>query len=261
GINVYIAKLITETTLFLASFAAQDIFVFPHHEDEGGAAAPKPTDWDNYYAAPSAAARFTRKITERLFLGAINKYAARPVTHFCEPGGANSCFYSAITEAFPATQYTVMDTNRRGLDLLKGRCKYPEKLHLRQDDILAGSPPELNADVVFSAGLIEHFSPKQTARAIQAHFACARPGGLVAISFPTPTWLYTTIRKAAEILGVWIFHDERPLRVAAVRKEMARYGEILSSEINWKIGLTQGFITARASTAGNAAAALEPGEV
>ncbi|HBW21898.1 MAG: hypothetical protein A2X28_02130 [Elusimicrobia bacterium GWA2_56_46] len=260
GINVYLAKLIAETGLFLASFAAQDILVFPHHEDEGGTAAPRPTDWDRYYAAPASPARFTRKITERLFLTAIDKYAARPITRFCELGGANSCFYSAISETYPGALYTVIDNNRRGLELLRERCKVPEKLELRRDDILASPPPALNADIVFSAGLIEHFSPKQTARAIQAHFACARPGGLVIISFPTPTWLYTAVRKAAELLGLWIFFDERPLALAAVEKEMARYGEILSSGINWKIILTQGFIAARASAAGSAAAALEPGE-
>jgi len=260
GMNVYLAKLMTETGLFLASFAAQDILVFPHNEAESVSAAPKPTDWDHYYAAPASPARFTRKITERLFLTAINKHSARPINSFCELGGANSCFYSAISETYPGALYTVIDNNRRGLELLRDRCEVPEKLELRRDDILAGPMPALNADIVFSAGLIEHFSPKQTARAIQAHFACARPGGLVIISFPTPTWLYTAVRKTAELLGLWIFFDERPLALAAVEKEMARYGEILSSKINWKIILTQGFIAARASAAGSAAAALEPGE-
>lgn len=260
GLGVYAAKLLAETGLFLASFAAQDLLVFPHHEDEGRAEAPKPTDWDSYYARPSAAARFTRKITESLFMNAVNRHSAGPVNHFCELGGANSCFYSALSAAFPGALYTVMDTNRRGLALLRDRCKSPDKLRLLQDDILAGPLPGLNADIVFSAGLIEHFSPRQTARAIQAHFACARPGALVMISFPTPTWLYRVVRKAAELLGLWLFTDERPLSVEAVRREMARYGEILDCRINWKIILTQGFITARASAAGSAAAGLEPGE-
>jgi len=261
GLSVFAAKLLAEGGLFFASFAAQGLLVFARREDGSPeAAGPKSTDWDSYYGAPSPFASITRRITGRLFLRLIEKFKPAAITGFCELGGANSCFFSSLTAGYPDAFYTVLDTNRKGLDLLAGRCPSPKKVALLENDILASAPAGVSADVVFSAGLIEHFSPKDTAKAIQAHFACARPGGLVIISFPTPTWLYRATRSLAESLGLWLFHDERPLKPAAVEREMARYGTILYRTINWKIILTQGIIVARADKTGELAKTISPGE-
>jgi predicted SAM-dependent methyltransferase len=43
------------------------------------------------------------------------------------------------------------------------------------------------ADICFSVGLIEHFTEEDLPRVVSAHFDVVRPGGLVVISFPTPT--------------------------------------------------------------------------
>ena len=37
----------------------------------------------------------------------------------------------------------------------------------------------VEADIVFSVGLIEHFAAEQTAHVIGRHFSCVKPGGLV----------------------------------------------------------------------------------
>jgi len=262
GLGVFTAKLLAETGLFLASFAAQDSFVFTKGKPPPQAAVSKPTDWDSYYSSPSLFAPLTRKVSGRLFAHLIDKFLKKSATtHLCELGGANSCLFSTLTERYPAALYTVIDTNRKGLDLLKARSGSSDKVVLLEKDILSTFNLSKEADLVFSAGLIEHFTPKDTAKAIRAHFSCARKDGLVIISFPTPTWLYCAIRKFAELIGVWIFHDERPLAVSAVQREMARYGEILHSSINWKIGLTQGIIAARAYRSGTEAAPMAPGEV
>ncbi|QCK88184.1 class I SAM-dependent methyltransferase [Phreatobacter aquaticus] len=100
-------------------------------------------------------------------------------------------------------------------------------------------------DLVYSVGLIEHFEPKDTARMIHAHFEAAIPGGLVLITYPTPTLPYRTIRGAAEMLGVWKFHDERPLAYDEVGREMEKYGQIIFRKMNWFIGLTQEILVAR----------------
>ena len=71
------------------------------------------------------------------------------------------------------------------------------------------------------------------------------PGGLVVITYPTPTWLYRIIRWAAERAGVWEFPDERPLSSAEVTTEVARHGRILDVRLNWPVVLTQGIVAAR----------------
>jgi cyclopropane fatty-acyl-phospholipid synthase-like methyltransferase len=113
------------------------------------------------------------------------------------------------------------------------------------DDVLAFSGFNALADIAFSVGLIEHFSPSDTKRAIQTHFDSVRSGGLVIVTFPTPTLLYRTTRRTIELLGQWKFHDERPLSFTEVLPTMERYGTILHTEINWPIFLTQGIVVAR----------------
>ena len=65
------------------------------------------------------------------------------------------------------------------------------------------------------------------------------------ITFPTPTWLYRIVRKFAEWIGVWVFHDERPLSFDEVRESLILHGEILYECTNWPIILTQGVIVTR----------------
>jgi cyclopropane fatty-acyl-phospholipid synthase-like methyltransferase len=97
----------------------------------------------------------------------------------------------------------------------------------------------LAADLVFSVGLIEHFDEEGTRRAVDAHFALLKPGGIAVISFPTPTPLYRLARAAAELAGAWIFHDERPLRLAEVAAAAGPHAEMLSHRILWPIVFTQ----------------------
>ena len=101
------------------------------------------------------------------------------------------------------------------------------------------------ADIVLSAGLVEHFTGDNFTKVIEAHFALAKSDGIVIITFPTPTLLYKLTRKLSELTGQWIFHDETPLKMGEVRQAVKRFGIIESEEINWPIILTQGIIVTR----------------
>lgn len=201
------------------------------------------TDWDGYYRRPFKATTVTRRITTAHLL---RQLALRPPgdSHVVEWGGANSCFIDPIYRALRPARYTVADSNRLGLDLLESRGELYLGLETLQDDVLQPSRL-LQADIVFSVGLIEHFDTAGTARAIRTHFDSAREGGLVVISFPTPTWLYLTTRWLAERLDLWIFHDERPLRFAEVKREMSRHGDFVGCDLIWPIFLTQGILAFR----------------
>lgn len=244
GLSVYSSKIIAETVLFLASFAIQRLFVFKPVEPTAEATS---TDWDAYYTRPSHQAQVTRKITTRVLLHLMQRYAAPGVRTICEFGGANSCFYAPMRAAYPQVDYLVLDNNAVGLDLLVKRWPADSRLVARNENILAMEPGIVRADIVYSVGLIEHFSPADTALVIQKHFSCARPGGLVIITFPTPTWLYRLTRMGAEQIGVWRFPDERPLLFDEVEREISKHGTILDRRINWPIILTQGIVVARAS--------------
>jgi hypothetical protein len=161
-------------------------------------------------------------------------------------GGGNSYFYPKLRAKYPEAFYTIIDNNQRGLDIFHEQHGDDKKVALLNDNVIDPKFTIDAADLVFSIGLIEHFLHQNTARAIQTHFACAKPGSLVIITFQTPTWLYITARFLIEMVGVWKFPDERPLSLNEVVAEIAKYGEILHTSINWPVVFTQGIVVARA---------------
>jgi glycosyltransferase involved in cell wall biosynthesis len=242
GFSVYASKIIAEALLFLASFAVQRLFVFrpagrPAHP-------PAATDWNSYYSRPSRQAQVTRKITTRILLSLMRRHAPTRPRTISEFGGANSCFYVPIRDAFPDVDYLVIDNNTVGLGMLEARARH-ERLTTRNENLLQLAEGTVQADIVFSVGLIEHFDPAGTAMMIRKHFASVRPNGLVIITFPTPTLPYRVTRWLAELAGIWRFPDERPLTIGEVEAEVRKYATIVESRINWAIILTQGIVVAR----------------
>ena len=77
---------------------------------------------------------------------------------------------------------------------------------------------------------------------IKKHFIAAKKGGVVIITYPTPTISYRITRKILEILSLWEFHDERPLKAKEVEDVALKYGEIVEKSINRLIPLSQGII-------------------
>ena len=190
---------------------------------------PARTDWDSYYARPYRTASLTRKYTASVLVDLLRNH-----------GGVGA----AILEIAPA-RYDIVDNNQLGLDLLK--CRYPrdERVSVIRGDVLSMHEPERLYDIVFSVGLIEHFDPAGTARAVAAHFSYLRPGGTAIITFPTPTWLYRAVRGLAEATNNWIFHDERPLRLAEFESAIANLGRVESARILWPLILTQYCVVVR----------------
>ncbi len=229
------AKLAAEGILFIANFAIQRDFVFTRRP------APAATDWDSYYKNVPATAKLTRKYTASVIVGQLRSRLSPPAT-IVEIGGANSCFLDAILAAIGCSAYHVIDTNRYGLSLLSERAG--EIVHLHQQSVLS-LDLEVRADAVFSAGLIEHFSPEQTRQAILAHFRLVKPGGIVLITFPTPTLLYRLTRGFLEAIGQWKFPDERPLGYEEVLAAVGERGEVVFRKTLWPLMLTQGLIVAR----------------
>src|SRR5688572_17935255 len=155
-----------------------------------GKSAPRATNWDEYYRDVPATAHLTRRYTGSKIVTLLRRFSDSPNPVVVEFGGANSCFLESIVRAVSPRAYHVIDNNQHGLDLLdRRRSKLKSQIYLHNGDCRVAQP-EMQADMAFSVGLIEHFSPVDTRKAILTHFDAVRPGGMVLISFPTPTWLY-----------------------------------------------------------------------
>lgn len=209
--------------------------------------ADQATDWTHYYASVPAIAKLTRKYTARVLLNFIRRsevnHLHTPIS-IVEIGGANSCFLDKVLAEIKPCRYDIVDTNEYGLSLLRDRLDGNTVVRLHQKSVFA-MPPNLQADLVFSVGLIEHFDAAGTREAILSHFDVLRPGGLAIITFPTPTLLYAMARKNMELLGLWKFHDERPLNFTEVMNTVHERAEVLATKILWPLVLTQGAMVAR----------------
>jgi SAM-dependent methyltransferase len=200
----------------------------------------KQTDWTRYYNSPYKTASITRKITGHILTKTIGKYIGNVKNlSIIELGGANSAFLNRLIKDFHPGEYIIIDNNQAGLDKTKSRITTGSNVAVYNKDIL-NLDIEKQADLVLSIGLIEHFDETDTQKAIKAHFQVLKPEGFAIMTFPTPTLLYRMIRYAAEALGIWIFHDERPLLIEEVLRTAEIYGEKKEFKIIWPILLTQG---------------------
>lgn len=240
------AKLLAESLLFIANFAIQRDFVFTKRDTAGQA-----TDWNRYYTAVPFTAKLTRRFSAAALSGAIRRHAVPsdggPIS-IVEIGGANSCFVDAILARVRCRSYDVVDTNRHGLSLLEKRLGKTGLIRLHEKSVFDLWLDE-QADLVFSAGLVEHFDPAGTRKAVLAHFDVLRPEGVAIITFPTPTFLYRGVRRLLETAGMWAFPDERPLEPAEVMDAVAECASILEHRTIWPLLLTQHVVVARKTPA------------
>jgi hypothetical protein len=203
------------------------------------------TDWNAYYSKPFKTATVTRKITGRRLISVLRNIGDKNVCplKIIELGGANSCFFNQIHSEVNPGNYSILDNNKLGLEKFSSRVGQG-KADLIEADVLHYQG-ERTYDVAFSVGLIEHFSPEQTKRCIETHWNLVHPGGFMVLFFPTPTWLYRVTRRISELLGLWIFHDERPLEAREVLEALDPSAIIKENFIIWPIFLTQAVIVAQ----------------
>ncbi|MBC7926952.1 MAG: hypothetical protein H7039_14985 [Bryobacteraceae bacterium] len=205
--------------------------------------SPGPTDWTVYYQSVPWTAHLTRSYTRGVLLRVLARYCDK-CESIIEFGGANSCFLDSILRSVKPRLYSVVDTNQFGLELLISHPGYGHIVSLHNDSIFDFIPSN-PADCAFSVGLVEHFDVNLTRRAVEAHFNAVRPGGLVVITFPTPTFLYRSIRGLLESAGLWKFPDERPLLPAEVIAAIGERGEIVEQRTLWPLLLTQHLVVSR----------------
>lgn len=238
-LGVIPAKLLAEAVLFILNFLAQRDFVFSKRSTSSA------TDWDQYYKKSPFLARFTRRYTQSVLIDALRRCSFTSDHTLLEIGGANSCFLDGLTSSLHPRAYHVVDLNQYGLALLSRRTAGRTDVVLHEGDVLAMQELDVQLDAVLSVGLIEHFTPEDTRRAVEAHFKCLKPGGHALISFPTPTWLYRAVRGPAEVLGMWAFPDERPLSPEEVRRTASRFGIVIYEKTLWPLMLTQHLLVVR----------------
>lgn len=195
----------------------------------------KRTDWDRYYSSPMPTAFFSRAVVRSHLLRMIRLTGLKHNPSIAELGGGGSCFSEAIRENFRWKDYTIYDSCPAGISLFLRKNPTCQAV---QTDLLQWNGKE-KYDLVFSVGLIEHFSPEQTELLIRKHFQMTKKGGYVILFSPTPTILYRLTRGFAELLGIWQFPDERPIYPQEIRKTADSCGNFITGHTIYTNILTQ----------------------
>jgi SAM-dependent methyltransferase len=199
----------------------------------------KRTDWEAYYRMRSSlTSLYTKRVLKRYFGERLKKYwpSTAPLK-VAELGGSHSFFYPYLEQRFPIAEYHIIDSQSPG-----PRDGAP-KIRYHRQNILDLEKDSIGADIVLSAGLIEHF---RNDKAIESHFSILKPGGLALISFPVPTLSYNLTRGCLEKAGLWIFHDEIPIHPLEARERLSRYGDVLEAGLVRPLPLTQALLVVRA---------------
>lgn len=228
----YFAKLLAEIFIFIVNFFVMRLFVFKKKESE-----QKTTDWEAYYKEqPPQIILRGRKRNENLLVSIIKHTKIKNAAEF---GGANSKIAERFSHEFNLKEMLIVDSNKYGLKITKENdIKNLKTLYANVFDIDIKN----KYDLVYSIGLIEHFSEEGTRDCIIKHIEATRKGGYVLLAFPTPTLQYQILRFGFEVFGLWRFFDERPLKLEEVIKVLEPYGEIEKVTINYKMLMTQGII-------------------
>lgn len=198
----------------------------------------KATNWDLYYEEqPPDIILKGRKIHEDLLVKFLE---GKNIKTALEYGGANSKIAEKFVQEFNLNEILIVDNNEYGLEITKKNNK-TKNLRIQLGDILNLDIPK-KYDLVYSIGLIEHFSIEGTRKCIKRHVEVVNSGGYVLLSFPTPTLQYRVVRFGLELLGKWRFSDERPLKIDEVVKELSKYGKIQKTIVNYKLLATQAVV-------------------
>ena len=243
-LNPVAAKIAAQSAGFLFSFAVLNRLVF--RPQVSGR-----TDWDRYYRRPAPTAQWSRSIMAKRLAQVIGAWAPRADRGtILEIGGGNSCFLPGLMERFSWAEYAILDNSAEGMRLARERFApaYGERMRYFERDVFDASGLPHTYDVVLSVGLIEHFSDEEIRSLVRFHADRVRPDGIVVIAVPTPTVFYRAIRGLAEVLGLWQFPDERPIRLDALEGLMRQAGlEVVFGRILWTQLLTQALVVGRPS--------------
>ena len=207
------------------------------------------TDWTGYYQKKrNIWSVITQTETWRILLSLVKKHCTKKKNNVIELGGGNSDFAKRFYQAKLVEKYVIVDNNRLACNLAKAKLKSYPNLLVYKKDLTEEIEKEIEiteGDIVYSTGLIEHFSKDNRRKIIKRHFEWCKKGGIVLITFPTPTLQYKVFRKAMEWIGVWQFWDEKPLYVDEIMDVLKENGTVLKIYINYWLPLTQTIVVVR----------------
>jgi putative flippase GtrA len=232
GMRLLLAKLLAEGLIFIANFAIQRDFIFSRR------AAP----------ALSFAARLATRHAAAVLPSLLREHMdlSPRAGVVVEIGGADGRIIDRIQHALHPRHYYVIGS----ASALRARAAqgHEAPVQVLGESVLNLSAT-LQADLVFSAGLIEPLTATDTRRAVLAHFDLLRPGGCAILTIPTATIFSRVARLASQRLGLRGLPKPRRLDRKEVLDIVRERGKILHETALWPLLSPQALIVARKQAA------------
>lgn len=199
----------------------------------------KQTDWKKYYSKKPIKIIIKKRNNNICFILNVLKSNSFFGGNVLEYGGGNSMVAEAISNSFDVRKFTIVDSNKYGIELLKNRNI--DNLNARCESIFEYKDEKIY-DLIYSIGLIEHFQENNLIKCIKEHFRYVKDGGYVLITFPVKCFRYMFIRAVMEVFNLWRYTDEVPLNNKKIGDILKDYGDVIVNEVNSKLILPQAFI-------------------
>lgn len=197
------------------------------------------TDWKKYYSKKPIKIITKKRNNNICFILNVLKNNSFFGGNVLEYGGGNSMVAEAISNSFDVRKFTIVDSNKYGIELLKNRNI--DNLNARCESIFEYKDEKIY-DLIYSIGLIEHFQENDLIKCIKEHFRYVKDGGYVLITFPVKCFRYMFIRTVMEVFNLWRYTDEVPLNNKKIGDILKDYGDVIVNEVNSKLILPQAII-------------------
>ena len=180
------------------------------------------TDWNKYSFKDSFLNKLFLKSVWDGYKKLLNNLHLKNDIEILELGCGTGHNSYNLTKEYKACKVTLVDSNKGALAASKKRFKKCN-VELINDDVME-LKEESKYDLVHSQGLIEHFQGTDLDKIIRIHANYVKKGGYLLLFYPTPTITYKAIRQVAELLRIWIFSDEIPLKSEYVKNLVEKKG-------------------------------------
>ncbi len=165
--------------------------------------------WSNYWKSHSRKVTEWDTLSQSIYSTLLMECDAISEKQLMEAGCGTARINVRLAKN--ARSVTCLDISPEALEIAKGMLKDASNVHFELSSILSISKTK-NYDIVWNAGVLEHFNPADQEKALNEFLSILNPDGKVIIFTPfSRCVLYRFAKFLLEKTGIWPYGREIPI--------------------------------------------------